>query len=262
MPETASVDPAIRGVLRRPFAEQVAFFRAKMGNLIPTAKWTDVWKSGHDVGFMVAGAAKADLLADFAASVLRAIEDGITLEQFRKEFDSIVSKHGWSHTGSRNWRSRVIYNTNIAVSYAAGREAQIRDAGYAYKMYRHSDASKTPRPHHVSWNGLVLSIDDPFWETHTAPNGWECKCRIIGIRNEAAARRFGGRWGDEPPAGWDKIDPKTGEQVGIDKGWGYNPGGSVAPVRKSIQAKAQGLPEQLRRDLLADVESVRQRGQP
>lgn len=239
MPKTAAQTPSMAGVFRQPFAEQVAFFRNKMGNLIPTAKWTDVQKSGHDTGFMVAGAAKADLLADFAVAVERSISEGKSLNAFQKDFDHIVQKHGWVHTGGRDWRSRVIYQTNISTAYAAGREAQMEAAGFEYRMYQHSDASVRPRPYHLSWNGLVLPADDPFWKSHKAPNGWGCKCRIIGIRGEAAAKRLGGRWGDKPPDGWDKIDPKTGEQVGIDKGWGYSPGATVTSTVRQMAAKTQ-----------------------
>lgn len=261
MPKTAAQTPSIAGVFRQPFAEQVVFFRNKMGNLIPTAKWTDVQKSGHDTGFMVAGAAKADLLADFAVAVERTISEGKSLDAFQKDFDHIVKKHGWVHTGGRDWRSRVIYQTNTSTAYAAGREAQIEAGGFAYKMYQHSDSVARPRPYHLSWNGLVLPVGDPFWQTHTAPNGWGCKCRIIGIRGEAAAKRLGGRWGDKPPDGWDKIDPKTGEQVGIDKGWGYSPGATVTNTVRQMAAKTQqwdytlakaymqGVPDNVRDDL-------------
>lgn len=261
MAKTAARTPAIAAVFRQPFAEQAAFFRNKMGNLIPTEKWTDVQKSGHDTGFMVAGAAKADLLADFAAAVDRGITEGKSLNAFQKDFAHIVDKHGWSHTGGRDWRSRVIYQTNVSVSYAAGREAQIEEAGFKYKMYQHSDSVAHPRPLHLSWNGLVLPVDHQFWETHTAPNGWGCGCRIIGIRNQAAAERLGGRWGDNPPDDWDTINPKTGEQLGIDKGWGYRPGATVTNTVRQMAAKTQqwdytlakaymqGVPASVRDDL-------------
>ncbi|MDT3707433.1 MAG: hypothetical protein ROZ09_11445 [Thiobacillus sp.] len=84
----------VEAVFKLPFDEQVAFFRGKLGNLIPTEKWTDVWKSAHDTGFMVAGAAKADLLADLARAVDGAISEGTGIEVFRKQFDEIVEKHG------------------------------------------------------------------------------------------------------------------------------------------------------------------------
>ena len=88
-------DPKLAFALRRPFAEQVAFFRGKLGNQVPTAAWRDLWKSQHDRAFMVAGAAKADLLADLAGAVDAAIAQGETLAQFRKRFKQIVSDRGW-----------------------------------------------------------------------------------------------------------------------------------------------------------------------
>ena len=92
---------------RLPFQEQINFFRGKLGNLVPTATWTDLWKSQHDRAFMVAGAMKADLLADMARAVDAAISEGKSIQWFRANFDEIVEKHGWAYRGERSWRSRV-----------------------------------------------------------------------------------------------------------------------------------------------------------
>lgn len=244
-------DP-LDGILKSPFAEQVAFFLAKLANLVPTEAWDDLWKSQHDRAFMVAGAMKAELLADLFGEVLTAIKDGQGIESFRKNFDKIVEKHGWSYTGERNWRTRVIYQTNMSTSYSAGREAQIVAGGFPFAMYKHSDSVVHPRPLHLSWDGLVLPVNHPFRKTHATPNGWGCECRWIGIRNESMARRLGGRWGDNPPEGWDAIDPKTGEQVGIDKGWGYQPG-ATSDVVQWIEGNLDKLPPEIAAWLEKDV---------
>jgi len=55
---TGVVPRSCGGGLKRPFAEQVAFFRDKQGPLLPTATWRDPWKSQHDRAFKVAGAAR------------------------------------------------------------------------------------------------------------------------------------------------------------------------------------------------------------
>lgn len=102
-----------------PFKQQIAFLRNKRNVL--TESWVDLWESQHDNGFMVAGANRVELVADFRDAVRAAVEDGETLESFRKRFDSIVAKHGWDYNGGRNWRSRVIYETNMRQSYNAGR---------------------------------------------------------------------------------------------------------------------------------------------
>ena len=275
MPLPAAADPQLAFVFRRPFAEQVAFFRGKLGNLVPTARWDDIWKSAHDRAFMVAGAAKADLLADLADAVDKAIAEGETLDAFRRRFAAIVEKHGWhGWTGEetaagRAWRTRIIYQTNLATSYAAGRLAQLRDAGFRYWIYRHTP-NEHPRLQHLAWDGLTLPADHPFWQTHYPPSGWGCRCRAVGADGPESAKLLGGKPGyTEPPAGWDAIDPKTGEPPGIDKGWGYMPGGSVIcaglhaagngrrcidmALVSTIGEKAAKLPQQVGGGLIADL---------
>ena len=44
-----------------------------------------------------------------------------------------------------------------------------------------------PRPQHVAWSGLVLSCDDPFWDTHFPPNGWRCTCGVEAVSREELA---------------------------------------------------------------------------
>ena len=71
-----------------PFAEQIAFLRAKLN--LPTERWDDITRAAHDRAFIVAGAAKADLLTDLRGAVDQAVQGG-SLGQFRKDFDRIVA---------------------------------------------------------------------------------------------------------------------------------------------------------------------------
>src|SRR3569832_1138972 len=134
---------------RLQFAEQLQSLRIRRGNQVPTEKWTDLWKAQHVRAFMVAGAAKADLLADLAGAVEGAIAGGQSIEWFRKQFDAIVDKHGWAYAGERNRRIRVFYQTNFATSYAAGRLAQLRDPELRHhkpkKKNHHNDNELHPR---------------------------------------------------------------------------------------------------------------------
>ncbi|MDK3072759.1 phage minor head protein [Sedimentitalea sp. JM2-8] len=231
---------------RRPFAEQVAAFRLRLGDLVPTVRWDDISRAQHDRAFMVAGATKADLLADLAASVDKAIVEGTGFQAFKKDFRAIVAKHGWhGWTGEgteagENWRMRTIYRTNMRVSYMAGRHAQLREGGFRYWVYRHG-GSLEPRLHHLAWDGLILESDHPFWTRHYPPNGWGCSCRVFGARSMAGAKRRGGIPGKTLPDGWDSIEPKTGTPKGIGKGWDYAPGGSVADVVGALARKASSL---------------------
>jgi len=264
----------ISGIFKEPFPEQVAYFRRKLGSLIPTSRWDELERAAHDKAFMVAGAAKADLLNDLAAAIDRSISEGRTLEDFRKDFMATIERTGWKgFTGDesaarRAWRTRVIYQTNCTTSYNAGREAQIREGGFTYKVYRHNDSVSFPRPHHVAWDGLTLPIDHDFWRTHSPQNGWGCRCYVLGARSERAAKRLGGDPGKDIPDDWNTIDIKTGAPVGIGKGWDYAPGATVANdvsamAKKTQQwdyslAKAymQDLPESKRDALVAAYRSL------
>jgi hypothetical protein len=233
--------PSLSGGFDLPFAEQIAFFRQKIS--LPTEHWDDIKKSAHDRMFVVAGAMKADLLNDLLSSIDKGIATGTGLETFRKDFRAIVGKHGWQgwtgegSPGGFAWRTRVIFETNLRTSYAAGRWAQLTDPRLVrllpYWQYVHDDSVMTPRPLHLHWGniGLTLPWDHPFWQTHFPPNGWLCRCRVTAVAAPGKDNTT------EPPAGWDTIDERTGEMVGIDKGWGYAPGANVTTPLLDIIGK-------------------------
>lgn len=252
---------AVSGILGRPFAEQVAAFRLRLGDLRPTSSWTDLAGQDHDRAFMVAGAVKADLLADLAAAVDKAITEGTTLETFRADFREIVTRRGWhgwtgeGTTGGEAWRTRVIYRTNMATTYAAGRHAQLVAGGYAWWVYRHGGSAE-PRLDHLSWDGVALPPDHPFWAQHYPPNGWGCSCRVFGARTRSGIRRVGGDPGKALPPGWDRISPRTGAPVGIDKGWNHAPGATVANAINAVVAKLPRLPAPLAAAVVAEMPAV------
>lgn len=241
----------------KPFKEAVAAFRLRLGNLVPTAKWDDLWQAQHDRAFMVAGATKADLLADLAAAVDKAISQGTSLEEFRRDFRRIVEDrgwHGWTGEGTKGgeaWRTRVIYRTNMRTSYAAGRMAQLASGGFTFWVYRHG-GSVEPRIIHLGWDGMVLPPDHPFWATHAPPNGWGCSCYVLGARSFRGAQRLGGQPGKALPDGWQKLDPRTGAPVGIDKGWAYAPGATATDDILALAPKLEALPREISVALIQD----------
>lgn len=229
MPQQQDITAGIG--FRQPFQDQLDFFRSKLN--LPTERWDDIMRAAHDRAFIVAGAAKADLLEDLRRAVDDAIAKGISIGEFRRQFAEIVARHGWTGwtgqgtAGGQAWRTRVIYQTNLQTSYAAGRWRQLNEpavlAGLPYWEYVHRDGVLHPRPQHLAWHGLTLRHDDAFWRRHYPPNGWGCHCRV-----RARARPRAGL-PTERPADWDEIDPKTQAPRGIDKGFDYAPGRTWHP---------------------------------
>ena len=242
---------------RQQFQEQIDFFRAKLN--LPTERWDDILQAAHDRAFMVAGAQKADLLNDLRVAVDKSLTGG-SIGDFRKDFAAAVQKSGWTGwTGEGTkageaWRTRVIYQTNMATSYAAGRWKQLNDPELLkvrpFWRYIHSDGVIHPRPHHKVWgdSGLTLPAGDPFWLTHFPPNGWGCRCRVQAVREPATGAST------QPPTGWDTIDSRTDAPVGLDKGWAYAPGANAdTSLRQMVQDKLIAYPDAITKALTVDV---------
>lgn len=239
-----------------PFPEQIAYLRDKVA--IPTRAWTDIYGREHDHAFAVAGANRMAIVEDFQRSIQRTIDEGRTLADFRKDFDAIVERHGWSYKGSRGWRSRVIYETNLLQSYHAGREAQMADPALRrlrpYGLYRHG-GSENPRPEHLANDGKVVPLDDPWWDVWSPKNGWGCTCKKYMISREQAeaegytvSERGPEIDYEEKIVGANGPSPRTVRvPKGIDPGFEHRPGMSrlrgVTPTR--LEAPLRGEPERL-----------------
>lgn len=232
-------------IFNLPFNEASQFFRNKL--TIPTSAWDDLTKDQHAKGFMVAGATKAEMLADMRDAIQKAVDGKMTLPEWQRTFDQVVDQYGWSYNGGRNWRSSLIYNVNVRTANQAGRWKQLTDVPdgeVVYLVYRHRDGVLHPRPLHVSWNGITLPSTHPWWTTHYTPNGWGCHCTVF--RATAAEYRAAVKAGRIPPAE-EIIDPKTGAPIGIDKGWDYNVGQAADRSYKILGDKFETLPNDISR---------------
>lgn len=252
--------PAYGGL---PFREAIAHLRGKLS--LPTDTWTDIWQEHHDVAFVVAGAARDDLLEDLRAGVEDFVAGGGTRRDFGKRFDAAVDKYGWDYKGGRDWRVRTIAHTNIRQATRAGEYAQMKahTGVMPFWRYRHSPVSEDAREEHVAWDDLVLPHDDPWWDTHYPMNGWGCNCYVEPL-SARAMKRIGKTGPDRaPPVNMRQATVGKGAAArtvevpeGVDPGFGYAPGKQAAlgrlardRVRKSLAQEpafaARGVAEAL-----------------
>lgn len=237
--------PATYGSL--PFDEQIQFLQRKL----PSVDYAQVRQAAHDQAFVVAGGHRLDMVSDIHAVLNRNLREGDTLERFREDFYAVLDNYGWDPAGGRGWRSRVIYETNLRTSYAAGRYQQLQAVkeDRPFWMYVHSNAVITPRPEHEAWDGLVLSADDPWWQTHYPPNGWGCQCGVRAL-NQRDLDRLGKSGPDQAPPLNERQIVHKGERVsvpeGIDAGWNYAPGRSAFEQQvQHVLEKVPALPADL-----------------
>jgi hypothetical protein len=150
-----------------------------------------------------------------------------------------TDKTGEPNTG---WRARVIYETNMKTAYAAGRYGQLQRMKKLFPFWRYRIGnSKKHRPEHEAWNGLVLSADDPWWDTHYPPNGWGCNCYVQAL-DEVDLRELGKKGPDPAPEGGSRRVQYGNRLIdvpdGIDAGWAYAPGREGHQAQMNALAKA------------------------
>jgi SPP1 gp7 family putative phage head morphogenesis protein len=161
-----------------------------------------------------------DVLTDIKQAMEKAIENGETLESFKKNLTPLLQEKGWwgkkemvdpltgktvnAQLGSDR-RLKTIYDTNTRSAYQQGRwERTQASTAHPYLMYR-VGPSKNHRKEHLQWDGLVLPKDDPWWNSHYPPNGWGCKCWTMAVSEERKQRL------EETGI---KVPPSTGGEPG------------------------------------------------
>jgi hypothetical protein len=246
----------------------MAYFDGK--GLRPGFSWQDVWGEEHAYGFTVAKATDVELLTIFRDSIQNALKTGQGFETWKKDVLGQLGRAGWTRprmvsdpTGqdpdrmvnfASSRRLKTIFWSNVNSARAAGQwqRAQRTKGALPYLLYVRT-TSLDPRPEHLTWVGIILPIDDPFWITHFPPNGWLCKCQVRQISAREAAQLLGREPDDgglvyrdtAPDLGPDVPfrNRRTGEitmvPAGIDPGWQTNSG--LARGRTLIDAFADRL---------------------
>ena len=195
-----------------------------------------------------------DLLEDIRGAVDKALVDGETLQTFIEDLRPRLVARGWwgrklmtdPQSGKQRVvqlgspaRLRTIYETNLRTSYMAGRWQRIERSQAAFPYIRYvSVMDGREREQHAAWHGTVLPVNDPWWDTHLPPCGWNCRCDAQPVNDRMIERKG---WSIEPPRKFrerDYINKRTGEvtrvEAGIDPGFGYNVGkASLDPLTPS-----------------------------
>lgn len=182
-------------MLTEPSTSALEFLKRK--KLAPSFDYRDVWQQEHSINFTVTKAMQLDVLEDINSAIIDAVAEGKTLYQFKKDLTPTLVKKGWwgeqeqtdPLTGEKKLvqlgsphRLKTIYRTNMRTARAAGQwgRADKHKKTHPYLLYE-LGPSQNHRDEHVGWAGIILPIDDPWWQTHYPPNGFGCKCRVRSV---------------------------------------------------------------------------------
>lgn len=248
------------------------YFRAK--GLRPTFSYSDMIGEAHDHAFTVAKMMDVDLLGQVRASLDSAMANGVSFKSWAKELEPILKSGGWwgerdmvdpltgqtvrAQLGSP-WRLETIFRTNMQTAYAAQAwyEIQAQKDIAPFLMYDAVDDFRT-RPLHRSWDNKVMLADDPWWQTHYPPNGWNCRCGVVQLSAEQLANMGLSPTPAPKDGAYKWQNPRTGitESVpnGLDPGFDRNAGETyLADAMRLRSERARELPSDMRSTALSAI---------
>ncbi len=239
-----------------PMAEAQEFWRDKV--LLSPAQFSRFSAEAKLKAFAVSGIAKGDELATVYNAIGKAIDQGITFEQFKAECgDDIFTRRGW--TGKRAWRVDNIFRTNIQSAYNVGRYTRLKEMTDAFPFWKYSAVNDSlTRPTHLAMNGKVFPAEHPFWDQWYPPNGYRCRCSVIPLTASQVKKR-GLQVETEIPQLIEPIDPVTGNRMPArqlipDPGFAHHPGKAYwEPILSVMEEKAATWPKKIAAPMLADM---------
>lgn len=149
----------------------------------------------------IAGLGQTEQIKHVMGLVNDQLDSGGTFADFQKavkdgDIDINLPKH----------RLDNIFRTNIQGAYGRGRwyQQQQNKDERPYLM-RDGINDSRQRPAHRILDQIVRPIDDPFWDTHYAPDDFLCRCHMRSLTKEQAEAK-----GITTDASLPDINPKNG----------------------------------------------------
>ena len=174
--------------------EAIKFFKDKVK--LKASDFYSLYYEARTLAFTVSGIAKYDQLETIYNAILKALKEGTTLEEFKKDIADIIKQKGW--TGKAAWRVENIFRTNIQTAYNVGRYKAMAEnvKNQPYWMYDAVNDSRT-RPTHLALDEKVFPADSPFWDKWYPPNGFNCYDKETEVYTNKGWKKFSELNGDE-----------------------------------------------------------------
>ena len=253
-------------------AQAIEYFQSK-GYTIGF-NWHEVEARAHATAFTVAGILRQDILQDVRAGLQDSLDNGLTLEQFRRQMTQKLTQKGWLADKAKlvadedgvlegkqltPRRLRTIFETNMQSSYGAGRYAQqMENAADRPYWTRVAVMDLRTRPAHAALNGLTARYDDPIWQFAYPPDGWGCRCRVRARSQSDIDGKSITVWSSEGnletvQQAWGPQDTRevqafryNGQLYTPDAGFGHNPGqGWLAGLGQRLMDRSVTAPPKM-----------------
>lgn len=162
-------------------AEAERFLKEKKVKL--STGWKQVVKICKENGFTVANVTKVQLLTDIKGLISEAMQKGLDIVEFKKNFKNVLSENGWysapvDKTLDTNWRMNLIFRMNTNSAFAAGRLAKsqtTKSIAPCIKLNIVLDKNTTDRCRYFANKKMVFSLSDKLLRYIHPLRHWGCR---------------------------------------------------------------------------------------
>lgn len=170
------------------FQEAVDYFKERVP--VTAQEFYRIAEKYRGLAFTVSGYTSAQILKRFYDELLSALEDGVTLSEFRANMNGFLEAQGYE--GLDPQQADNIFRTNVQTAYNVGHYEQMTDpAVLEQRPYWQYDAVNDThtRPSHLMMDGRVWPADHPVWDTWFPPNGFRCRCTVRSLSKRQVEQR-------------------------------------------------------------------------
>jgi SPP1 gp7 family putative phage head morphogenesis protein len=169
------------------FEEAIAWFRSQFpvtGELL-----NELGSFAGPRAWTVAGVTELDVLTDVHKAIDKAIEQGTSFEDFRRDVKAKLFAQ-WGKKDSA--RLETVFRTNVQQSYNRGRWVQMTDPDvvalrpfWMYDAVLDSRSSKICPPR----DGITRPHDDPYWKANYPPLHHRCRGSVRTLTERQAKKQ-------------------------------------------------------------------------
>jgi SPP1 gp7 family putative phage head morphogenesis protein len=159
--------------------------------------------------FDMAGIERNYILEKVRTTLYNTIKTGATLrdtiEELQRQLSPYYERGLVGDEALRGYRLETVVRTNLNEAFNEGRKGFFEAPeleGYVVAYQYSAILDDRVRPNHACMDGRIYSVNSPIWDTHTPPNGFNCRCILIPITTDEEWQED-----DRPPK---SCDPDAG----------------------------------------------------
>ncbi len=177
----------------KPATEAAESFGRKIA--VPSDVFDRISAEAKSKAFRIAGVHKARLVQRARDIVKKAIEEGTPFPDVRRALTALFAKEDIPRPSLA--RLRLTFQQNAQQAYNDSRRELLDDpeitSAFPFRQYltvgNGTAGVRGVRPEHAALHNLVFRWDDPFWDAHTPPWDYGCRCTFIALTPGQVKRR-------------------------------------------------------------------------